>query len=485
MRAILNRLSAATPKRLFKQDDRDDQTPVQSARKLAQSVQSSQIQATTSASLSKTTAPSTSSSSSSYIPISDVTGSRGLVSQKGISANKNGSADTRIPISDVTGNRGLVSQRNSSQDDGSDSSGSGDQAPHIPISVVTGGRDITTVSPQLRAYLQQGSSSASSAIPKEYADLANLLDKAPSGIDFENWADLTAKQQLSIAQKSGLTERDQQTLLNAAPHYVQTIAKVQAVFANRYALGLTAADARGLANELFAIADERDEATRRVGKYANDAVFAPRALRWLDEQEEKLLAGIGENTNETGRKTWYNGGNPDLAARAIRRASYADIDDAAATKQIEEMLMKNVAAAEKIAALSEVNDGGLAAGSAQMLWFYQNVKQDAPMDYKNQIIWDKALPGLPYPEEDKVYHVFGYDISSSDLGNLNYALVGKALGIPENLLLQQAGAAQLRDHKNSNFIKSEIESFIEPYYGDEEQDQGMIKMGFGVYDSLK
>ena len=36
-----------------------------------------------------------------------------------------------------------------------------------------------------------------------------------------------------------------------------------------------------------------------------------------------------------------------------------------------------------------------------MLWFYQNVKQDAPMDYKNPIIWKKALPGLPYPEEDK------------------------------------------------------------------------------------
>ena len=154
------------------------------------------------------------------------------------------------------------------------------------------------------------------------------------------------------------------------------------MFTHRYAYGLTPADANKLAKELFTIADERDEATRRVGKYANDAVFAPKVLRWLDEQEKELLEGIGRKTNKYGYDTWYNGGNPDLAARAVRRASYADIDDAQATKQIEDMLMKNVAKAKKIAALSEPDGSGVAAESAQMLWFYQNVKQDSPMDYK-------------------------------------------------------------------------------------------------------
>ena len=83
-----------------------------------------------------------------------------------------------------------------------------------------------------------------------------------------------------------------------------------------------------------------------------------------------------------------------------------------------------------------------------------------------------------------MYHVFGYDISSSDLGNLNYVLAGKALGIPETLLLQQAGAAQLRDHGKFGFIKSEIESLTNRDYGDEEQDQEMIGNGFDVYKSL-
>jgi hypothetical protein len=190
------------------------------------------------------------------------------------------------------------------------------------------------------------------------------------------------------------------------------------------------------------------------------------------------------STNDTGRSTWYNGGNPDLAERAARRDSYADIDDAQATKQIEEMLMKNIAAAEKIAALSEPAGSRLVPESAQMLWFYQHVKQGSTMDYKNPIIWKKSLPGLPFPEEDKVYRVFGYDISSSDLGNLNYALVGKTLGIPETLLLQQAGAAQLRDHYDMGFLKSQKESFQRDDYGDENDDQKMIQNGFDIYPML-
>lgn len=121
-----------------------------------------------------------------------------------------------------------------------------------------------------------------------------------------------------------------------------------------------------------------------------------------------------------------------------------------------------------------------------MIWFYQNVKTGSPMDYKNEIIWNKTLPGLPYPEEDQVYNVFGIEVSSSDLGNLNYALVGKALGIPEALLLQQAGAAQLRDHDKRNFIESQIESLKKNGngYGDQTDDQNMIINGFNVFKSL-
>ena len=39
-------------------------------------------------------------------------------------------------------------------------------------------------------------------------------------IDLKDWADKTAKQQLTIAQRAGLSAKDQQALLNASPHYV-------------------------------------------------------------------------------------------------------------------------------------------------------------------------------------------------------------------------------------------------------------------------
>ena len=42
-------------------------------------------------------------------------------------------------------------------------------------------------------------------------------------IDFKDWADKTAKQQLTIAQRAGLSAKDQQALLNASPHYVETV----------------------------------------------------------------------------------------------------------------------------------------------------------------------------------------------------------------------------------------------------------------------
>lgn len=373
---------------------------------------------------------------------------------------------------------------NSSEDEKNTSKdGSNAKPPYIPISVVTGGRDTTTVSPKLRAYILGGLPSATSAIPNEYADLANVMNKVGDVINFENWADLTAKQQLTIAQRAGLSEQDKQTLLNTSSHYVETIAKIQDVFENRYNLGITLADARNVAKELFDIANEREEATTRTGKYEQDAVFAPKALSWLDVEEKKILEDLTKNAGENDWDTEYTGGNPDLAARAARRATYADIDQGVASEQIEEAIMENVTHAKNLAAFSEHT---VSNKVALMLWFYNNVKKDAPMDYKNPIIWEKSFPGLPYPEEDQVYNVFGIDISSSDLGNLNYAMIGKALGISEWLLLQQAGAANYRDHGDYNFIESQIESFNERDrgYGDQIDDQDMITTGFNIYDLL-
>lgn len=219
-------------------------------------------------------------------------------------------------------------QSSSENEDGDSSQNQpNNRTPYIPISVVTGSRDIASVSADLRAYLQSGSSPLTNAIPKEHADLSNLVEKVGESIDFKDWADKTTRQQQAIVQKSGLSGQDQMSLLNAASYYVETIAKVRDLFAHRDAYGLTLTDATKLAKELFNIADERDEATRRVGKYANDTVFAPKVLRWLDEQEDNLLAGIGMSTNDAGRSAWYNGKNSATAAKQTAETKNADSGD--------------------------------------------------------------------------------------------------------------------------------------------------------------
>ena len=78
--------------------------------------------------------------------------------------------------------------------------------------------------------MRKGAPSATTAIPEVHADLANVLEKIGSDIDMRGWAKLSAKQQLATAQRAGVSEKELQILLNAAPHTVETIAKVQDVF---------------------------------------------------------------------------------------------------------------------------------------------------------------------------------------------------------------------------------------------------------------
>lgn len=46
------------------------------------------------------------------------------------------------------------------------------------------------------------------------------------------------------------------------------------------------------ADQLLDITHDLFAAIRRIRKYANDAVFAPKALRYLDEQGVELLTGL-------------------------------------------------------------------------------------------------------------------------------------------------------------------------------------------------
>ncbi len=217
-----------------------------------------------------------------------------------------------IPISDVTGSRGLVPQTDWIKG----VIGGGVGAPvgrdaSLPIDSETGDKKIPEIPERFLRFLEQGAPSVDSYIPDKLGSIAGVMEQTASEFSFEDWADKTTGQQRADIQRSGLSSEDQMTILNAAPHYVETIATVQTLYANRAALGLTTSEFKELADELFAIASARDDAINRTGKFEYDRGFAPKALQLLDEREKELLDRLPDITNEDGQDTWYNGENFD------------------------------------------------------------------------------------------------------------------------------------------------------------------------------
>jgi len=114
------------------------------------------------------------------------------------------------------------------------------------------------------------------------------------------------------------------------------------------------------------------------------------------------------------------------------------------------------------------------------------------MDYKNRVSWANAFPGLPFPDndgEDRIYFAFGYEMSASTLGNLNYGVVGKAYGFSELELSWQAGAAHMRHHYPYYDLPTSLYKALKKgsknFYGDSEACNEYILIGFALYDQYK
>ena len=101
---------------------------------------------------------------------------------------------------------------------------------------------------------------------------------------------------------------------------------------------------------------------------------------------------------------------------------------------------------------------------------------------------NRDFPTINYPgfnDKYRPYTFMGKSVNAADIGNIYYGAIGTALGIPEDLLLWQAGAAQKRDHDHYSFIKSEWDSLFvygkDEHYGDAPDDYQMIIMGIEWY----
>lgn len=93
---------------------------------------------------------------------------------------------------------------------------------------------------------------------------------------------------------------------------------------------------------------------------------------------------------------------------------------------------------------------GLNLSLSDYYWFYNQVRNGGPWDYK-QINGNYA-----------------------DFGNFNYGATGYAMGIPESVLLRAAGWAQTRAGTS---LKSNGDWMSDAPYGDDPIDQAFVKNG--------
>jgi hypothetical protein len=94
-------------------------------------------------------------------------------------------------------------------------------------------------------------------------------------------------------------------------------------------------------------------------------------------------------------------------------------------------------------------------GVAELVWFYNQVQTGCPWDYKNK-----------------------YGPQYADFGNFNYGATGKALELSDLLLLRAAGWQQ---EGGRNYKPKDGHWWWLPPYGDDPNDQTMIKAGINYY----
>ncbi|RFM27218.1 hypothetical protein DXN05_16830 [Deminuibacter soli] len=145
-----------------------------------------------------------------------------------------------------------------------------------------------------------------------------------------------------------------------------------------------------------------------------------------------------------------------------------------------------------------------AQGSHSPFTFKNLVKNKGEWDLKNN---QKTIYGLANAfdkgKESKTQFAFqGSNYTAPDLGNYHYGATGKVFGFfmfTEEFLLQQAGSAQMKagtskpewQRYGTNEISAgfgetrTVRGDMLPPYGDDPDDQKMIKQGFRYYDNNK
>jgi len=138
-------------------------------------------------------------------------------------------------------------------------------------------------------------------------------------------------------------------------------------------------------------------------------------------------------------------------------------------------------------------DIGQAKGM-NLISFYNHVKKGSEWDFQTG---SRTIFGLANHVDGKttMFSYLGKTTEAQDFGNFHFGVVGREAGIGEQFLLQQAGAAQIRDdtsqpqwqkghYENLPGLGVSMSTWIsDPPYGDDPRDQGFIKQGFSYFNT--
>ncbi len=107
------------------------------------------------------------------------------------------------------------------------------------------------------------------------------------------------------------------------------------------------------------------------------------------------------------------------------------------------------------------DQGGTAGLAASLLWFREQVRnaKGRVNDVRSGRSWDYKQLGAQY----------------ENFGNFNYGATGAAIGIPDDILFEQAGKAQIAAKSSQPQWKGP------PYFGDDPRDHDMIQRGIDYY----
>lgn len=205
--------------------------------------------------------------------------------------------------------------------------------------------------------------------------------------------------------------------------------------------------------------------------------FWPRDLLELydeqDEEEEELEEVIVRSRRSTDAGFWERRALPvgleeleHVLVSGVRPKkkpqSQKDVCSNAPALPPGESYSGNIAMSHALVDLARTNSvptsalaSSLAQAPMRLVYFYDQVRNSGPWDYKQQ--------GTQYQAA----------------GNFNYGVTGAAMGIPDQILLRGAGWAQQRAGTSAS-------EFGSPYwrapYGDDPQDQQLIKQGIQYYN---